>query len=163
MISENLVNCHSEGFSQIVIIQPSSKSLISCSGFWCFFLRVSPNFCLGRHSAVRLTHFPVRCPNNSHNSLNVASGWSATNALTAASASVKGLNRGLPLCLGSTFPWVCCCLTSFCSRLLLTPNRVATFLAGHLSCQVCCYYFWAEVKGIGFPTLWLSDAFYLNS
>ena len=34
----------------------------------CFFLRLSPNFCLGRHIAVRLTQFPVCGANNSHSS-----------------------------------------------------------------------------------------------
>ena len=88
------------------------------------------NLCLCKywHIAVLLTQFPVWWANNLRNYTKVASGCSATSALTNGSAFFRWLNCGFPLCFGCKLPSVFWRFTSFWTRLLLTPNLVATFL-----------------------------------
>jgi hypothetical protein len=80
----------------------------------------------------------------------LASGCSATRALTNGSAFVRWLNCGFPLCFGCKLPSVFWRFTSFWTRLLLTPNLVATFLAWHLLCQMSLHYFLPDIERIRF-------------
>jgi len=90
----------------------------------------------------------------------LASGCSATSALTNGSAFVRWLNCGFPLCFGCKLPSVFWRFTSFWTRLLLTPNLVATFLAWHLLCQMSLHYFLPDIERIRFPTVWLQQWYF---
>jgi hypothetical protein len=100
-------------FSQYSTLNFWTLSVAAWLVYHVFFYDWVLIFVAQRHIAVRLTQFPLLCPNNSHNSTKVASRCSATSALTNASPFVKWLNCGFPLCLGCKFPSVCCCSCLF--------------------------------------------------
>ena len=84
-------------------------SVAACLLYQVFFYDVVLISVAQRHIAVRLTQFPVLIANNSDKSTKVVSRWAVTSALTNASALVRWLNCGFPLCFGYKFPSVCCC------------------------------------------------------